>query len=35
MRLVSVGIDPDHVGFTADHVSAELFYFLTMYNYSK
>ncbi len=25
MKLVSVGIDPYHVGFTADHVSAELF----------
>ena len=25
MKLVSVGIDPDHNGFAADHVSAELF----------
>ena len=25
MKLVSPGIDPDHFGFTADHVSAELF----------
>ena len=25
MKLVSVGIDPDHIGFIADHVSAELF----------
>ena len=25
MKLVSVGIDPDHIGLAADHVSAELF----------
>ena len=25
MKLVSVGIDPYHVGLTTDHVSAELF----------
>ena len=25
MKLVSVGIDPDRVGFAADHVTAELF----------
>ena len=25
MNPVSVGIDPDHIGFIADHVSAELF----------
>ena len=23
MKLVSVGIDPDHIGFSTDHVSAE------------
>ena len=27
MKLVSVGIDPDHNGLTADHVFAELFDF--------
>ena len=25
MKLVSVGIVPDRIGFSADHVSAELF----------
>ena len=25
IELVSVGIDPDHIGFTVDHVFAELF----------
>ena len=25
MKLVSLGIDPDYIGFTADHVTAELF----------
>ena len=25
MKLVSEGIDPDHIGFPADHVYAELF----------
>ena len=25
MKLVSVGIDPDHTGFIANHVSVELF----------
>ena len=25
MKLVSVGIDPDHIRYSADHVSAELF----------
>ena len=25
IKLVSVGIDPVHIGCTADHVSAELF----------
>ena len=25
MKVLSVGIDPDHIGFTSDHLSAELF----------
>ena len=25
IKLMSVGIDPDHIGFAADHVTVELF----------
>ena len=35
MKLASVGIDPDYIGFPADHVSAELFDLLHFYSYLK
>jgi len=35
MKLASVGIDPDYIGFPADYVSAELFDLLHFYSYLK
>ncbi len=31
MKLVSVGIDSNHIGYSADHVSADLFDFLRFF----